>query len=70
MRLYQGQTVWLLWQSKQACSARARGSGESHWISCTTGGLVWFRPYGTSWMRPNTTIPATTRIRMIFLAMS
>ena len=35
----------------------ARVSGESHWISWTTGGLVWSRPYGTSWIRPKSDEP-------------
>jgi len=40
MLLYHGQTVSLLWQSKQARSASARVSVESHDGSCATGGLV------------------------------
>jgi hypothetical protein len=40
MFAYQGQTVSLLWQSKQARLARARVAGESHFGSATIGGFV------------------------------
>src|SRR6266536_1782583 len=38
---YQGQTVSLLWQSKQARTASARVSALSHRGSTRAGGLVW-----------------------------
>ena len=37
---YQGQTVSLLWQSKQALTAVSRVAAESHAGSPVTGGLV------------------------------
>src|SRR5579859_490529 len=62
MRVNHGQLVWLLWQSKQARTARARVWGLSHGGSATTGGLVYDTPVGTSWSRPNKMRPATTTI--------
>ena len=48
MFVYQGQSVSLLWQSKQAATASARVSGESQAGSAITGGFEWSRPYGIS----------------------
>jgi hypothetical protein len=38
---YQGHTVSLLWQSKQARRIRAMVTAESHAGSLVAGGLVW-----------------------------
>ncbi len=37
---YHGQSVWLLWQSKQARTVSSRVCGESHAGSLRTGGFV------------------------------
>jgi hypothetical protein len=59
MLAYAGHSVSLLWQSKHACLASARVAGASQVGSPVTRGLVWLRPYGTSWITRN--VPRSPR---------
>jgi len=52
---YQGHTVSLLWQSKQARFANARVCGLSQAGSFTTGGFVCWRPNGITWIATTAT---------------
>src|SRR5579862_1500391 len=47
---YQGHTVRLLWQSKQARRNKSRDSGAFHAGSRVAGGFVWSWPKGTNWI--------------------
>ncbi|HSR06243.1 MAG TPA: hypothetical protein VLM42_03765, partial [Bryobacteraceae bacterium] len=48
---YQGHTVWLLWQSKQARRINSLVAGEFHAGSLVAGGFVCVRPKGMSWIK-------------------
>src|SRR5258706_7624857 len=55
---YHGQTVSLLWQSKQARWPSARVCGLSQFGSLTTAGVGFATPVWTNWIKANYTHPA------------